>query len=669
MRTIAHTLCTAMLACTCAWALASPHGDVGGSMGGGANGIAGQPRSAIDIGAAAKHTRALPMPYKPSLLPPTQAEGRYHLPPTDRLRLELIPPELRKTLGERRKTDAACRDMNALAGYQGDALADYVAALPEADCLTPLFSAAPSLAARIFSYANLSAVAQRYASVAVSYTPESLALANLSVFFRAAYSLANEGRIDPIDEAIGAWLRPAIVALVAGNTLFAPNHAAPTTAGTVALLITDMHDEADYLDLMKRWVIRFTNTPRHPHAARALDDPNAGYGFTGLLTVFYFAHTRTDALPKLENDPSFATALYGFVKANEAMLLQDAHAGYQLEQAANEAFRFAQHPALLSTVRTMIADALDHSTMNGPDRYIWLSAAQAVKAYDDADCSFYKTCNFEQPLARAILSKHYQCAGGIVRLRAQSLTPEQARAACAATTQETSYFHTMLATHERPVADDNDTTLEAVVFSDRDEYHHYSPVFFDNDVDNGGVYLEGDPSSLTNQPRFIAFVATWLKPHFEVWNLKHEFVHYLDGRYDMYGDFDAATQESTVWWIEGLAEFISRGNDDAESIGAAKTGQYRLREIFGNTYAMDDYVNRAYRWGYMATRFMFERHPENLAAILPMFRTGQYQAYKAYMQQLPRSLDDEFAQWVATATTAGTPQPPWGRPQPVLQAH
>ena len=116
-------------------------------------------------------------------------------------------------------------------------------------------------------------------------------------------------------------------------------------------------------------------------------------------------------------------------------------------------------------------------------------------------------------------------------------------------------------------------------------------------------------------------------------------------------------------------ERSERGNDDAESIGAAKTGQYRLREIFGNTYAMDDYVNRAYRWGYMATRFMFERHPENLAAILPMFRTGQYQAYQAYMQRLPRSLDDEFAQWVATATTAGTPQPPWGRPQPVLQAH
>lgn len=74
---------------------------------------------------------------------------------------------------------------------------------------------------------------------------------------------------------------------------------------------------------------------------------------------------------------------------------------------------------------------------------------------------------------------------------------------------------------------------------------------------------------------------------------------------------------------------------------------------------IDDYVNRTYRWGYMAMRFMFERHPENLAAIVPMFRTGQYAAYWDYMQRLSSSLDDECAQWVGTATTDGTPRPPW----------
>lgn len=657
MKAIVRGVGIAMLLGGSAWAWASSPA----SLQGRAREIDAARTNDADVGAISVRKHEPPMPHRPSPLPPTQAERRYHLPSTDRLRPELVPPELRRSihLDGRPEHDASCGDLTALAGHQGDALADYLVSLPDADCLTALFSVSPSLAKAIFSRSNLSAVAQRYVRVGAAYGSTDTALANLSVFFRAAYSLANEGRIDAIGDDIVAALRPAITALFAGETLFAPNSMAPTTAGTVALLITDMHDEANYLDLATQWVVRLTNTPAHPRAALALDDPNIGYGFTGLLTIFYFAHMRADALPRIESDPSFAATLYRFVTSNKASLLQDPRASYQLEQAANEAFRFAQHPALLPLVRSMLVDALDHSTMAGPDRAIWLSAAQAVQAYDEANCSFYKTCNFETALAAAILSKDYWCHGGVVRLRTQSLTRDQARTACATLIQETPYFHTMLATQDKPVADDHDTTLEVVVFADREEYHRYSPVFFGNDVDNGGVYLEGDPASPTNQPRFIAFVATWLQPQFEVWNLKHEFVHYLDGRYDMYGDFDAATQVPDVWWIEGLAEYISRGNDDQESIDAARTGQYRLRDIFSNTYTMDDYVNRAYRWGYMAVRFLFERHPEHLAAILPMFRSGQYQAYWAYLQQLPTTIDDEFAQWAQTTTTAGAPEPPW----------
>ena len=48
-------------------------------------------------------------------------------------------------------------------------------------------------------------------------------------------------------------------------------------------------------------------------------------------------------------------------------------------------------------------------------------------------------------------------------------------------------------------------------------------------------------------------------------------------------------------------------NNYQEAIDAAKTGTYKLSTIFGNTYSMSDYVTRAYRWGYMAVRFMNEK--------------------------------------------------------------
>lgn len=172
-------------------------------------------RNATDVGVADAHRRDAPMPHKPSRLPPTQIERIYHLPPTDRLRPELIPPELRKAMhtGELTQSEAACSDMTALASHQADDLADYLVGLPNAECLTPLFAVSPSLAGAIFSPANLLALAQRFALVSVSYASKGAALANVSVFFRAAYSLANEGRIDAIGADVLAWLRPSIVAL------------------------------------------------------------------------------------------------------------------------------------------------------------------------------------------------------------------------------------------------------------------------------------------------------------------------------------------------------------------------------------------------------------------------------------------------------------------------
>jgi len=53
-------------------------------------------------------------------------------------------------------------------------------------------------------------------------------------------------------------------------------------------------------------------------------------------------------------------------------------------------------------------------------------------------------------------------------------------------------------------------------------------------------------------------------------------------------------------------------------------------------------------------RFVFERHPEVLSTILPMFRNGDYAAYWRYMSGLPSQLDGEFAEWVRTATADGT---------------
>jgi len=610
---------------------------------------------------AAKPESKAPMPRARQALPPSLAQQKFNLPPTHKPRTDLMPPQSRNNPAQRSAklltTTPDCQDMNKLASYSGSALADYIVNLPDYECHYGLFSLNATQAATVYSAGNFTAVANRFVQEASSYNATNIALVNLLIYLRAGYYLS-DGTIPAPSPSLVALLRPAIKQLVDNTTLFQSNAAGPSTAGETLRLITNMHDEAYYLPSVKNIVARYTNTPSNPNAAQGLRQQSAADGFTGALTVLFYAHSRADGLPLLQNDLSYPTALDNFI-VNDKAALMGTETAYQLTDTANEAFRFMQYPSLKPGVAPMVQQVLSTSSMTGADNDLWLAAASAVKYYDNANCANYGTCGFETKLADALLNNKYTCSPTI-RIRSQELTIAQMQTSCTLLQTEEGYFHDMLQTNRTPVADDNNTSLEVVVFSDYTNYNKYASVIYGINTNNGGMYLEGEPNVPGNQARFIAHEASWLRPVFEVWNLKHEYVHYLDGRFDMYGDFALETQQPTVWWLEGLAEYISKKNDNQASIDLARTGAYKLSEIYGNTYSMANYVPRAYNWGYMATRFMFERHRSDIDAILPKFRVGDYSGYENMMVNIGTHYDAEFASWVQAATTAGDPPLPDG---------
>ncbi|UTH76399.1 M9 family metallopeptidase [Chromobacterium sp. IIBBL 290-4] len=583
--------------------------------------------------------------------PPTDFQSRYHLQDNR----SVIGRPLKKLA--RHAATPQCQDMNALAGHSGAELANYLVSLPDYTCAYGLFSLDKKLASTIYSAGNLNAVASRFAQEAAGYNASSMALVNLTLYLRAGYYLASTGTLPALDANLQSVLRPGIKQLADGAALFSANAQAPTTANEVMTLITNMADEAYYLPSIRAIVQRYTNTAANPNAAQGLRETTASQGFTGALTVFFYAHGRANAAPLLQNDGSYSAALTQLVQADKASLI-GTETAFQLGDAAREGLRFMQYPALKPAIKPQTKAILSGSSMTGADNELWLAAAEAVKYYDNANCSEYGTCNFETKLADAILVNRYTCSPTI-RIRSQEMTAEQMQSSCALLQKEESYFHQMLQTHNQPVANDNDTSLEVVVFDDYDNYSKYAGVIYGISTDNGGMYLEGNPADPNNQSRFIAHEASWLRPVFKVWNLEHEYIHYLDGRFDMYGDFAAATQQPTVWWIEGLAEYLSLRNDNQAAIDIVKTGNYKLSQIYGNTYDMPDYVTRAYRWGYMATRFMFERHRADIDAMLPLWRKGDYaNGYMGLMRQIGSRYDNEFAAWAQSATTAGQPPLP-----------
>lgn len=596
-----------------------------------------------------------PAPHQRQTLPPTVEQSKYDLAPTRKPRNDLMPRNMKTSMAPMSATPQ-CKDMNTLASYSGAALAEYVATLPDYECTYPLFSAAPALATSIYSSANVSAVASRLASEAAGYNGTNMKLVNLVLYLRAGYYQASGGTIPALTESVRAPLRTAIHGLVQGNGLYANNTVAPTTAGETWKLVTNMHDEVQFLPDAKATVARFTNTAAKPTAAEALKQDSAGGGMTGALTVLFRGHTSPDVGTTLSNDISYANTLYAFITNNKSALL-NSNAAYQLTDASNETFRFMQYAGLKPQVKPMVQNTLSTSTMLGADSGMWLAAAQAVKYYDNSNCSQYGVCNYEDQLANAVLKTSYNCSPTL-RLRAQDVTQAQVQEICSALATEEGYAHTMLQTNRTPVAHDNNSALELVVFDDYANYSKYAGVIYGIDTNNGGMYLEGDPSVAGNQARFIAHEASWLRPTFKVWNLEHEFVHYIDGRFDMYGDFGQGTSVPTVWWIEGIAEYLSLKNNNQPAIDMARSRKYRLSDIFGNTYSMSDYQDRAYRWGYMAARFMVERHRSDVDQVLAKFRVGDYARYNDFMRDIGTRYDSEFTAWADAATTAGEPPLP-----------
>ncbi len=253
-------------------------------------------------------------------------------------------------------------------------------------------------------------------------------------------------------------------------------------------------------------------------------------------------------------------------------------------------------------------------------------------------------------LESRVLPIVHDCSPSL-RIRAQEMTAAQLTATCAGLSAQDAYFHGVVK-DSGPVANDYNTTLEVDVFNSSADYKTYARKIYGIDTNNGGMYLEGDPAQAGNQPRFICYERTDVSPGWQIWNLNHEYTHYLDGRFDLYGDFDAGQTTPTVWWGEGIAEYVSysyRGVTYTNALAEAGKHTYSLRALFDTTYANSD-VNRTYNWGYLAARYMVERHPAEVATVLGHYRTGNWAAARSFLTSLDHESD--WNAWL-TAVAAG----------------
>ena len=535
------------------------------------------------------------------------------------------------------RNEEECDD-EAWATRTGDALVEHIRTIPSR-CTDRLFSKAATRFAA-FRKQNMIDVAEATTPLAVDYDgTNSSNLRELFLFLRAGFYVEyyEGGELDwsEPDDDIAAAVVGALDAFTDNAHFYDETEAHCAYAMSEAATLMDSSvQNARYLPETKSWLERWDSDLADTRGASSVIDKFFFLLFRGHQEQAFVDATAEDSkLVRILRD----------LALDDWML--DTDVEYVAGDAGGELARFSQYrdAPIHADVREGITSILERYDMEGEGHAIWVPTAARAVYYDD--CEAYGICGFEERLETIVLAVRHTCSDGVT-IRAQDLGPGELDRACAVMADGERYFHLRLQTGRTPVADDFNSALEVVVFASSRDYRLYSTVFFGNPTNNGGIYLEGDPSDPDNTARFIAYVATWLE-HRPVWNLAHEQVHYLDGRFNLHGafwDYGVRTH-NTVWWVEGLAEYFSLGNHNPTVVDLGRTNRFKLSEIFPIVYS--DGTILVYRWSYLAVRFMFERHPDDMDAMLAYFRDGDYDGYLGHLNDvIGTAYDEEWGAWL-----------------------
>lgn len=561
---------------------------------------------------------------------------------------------------------AAC-DAN-LYTVSGSALLNAVTGSSTA-CINDLFNLKGAMAGKVFNEAQMVTIADGLKANAASYNgTNSASTLQLVLFLRAGYFVNWYNSADT--GVYGAKMKAAIV----------PAMDAFVNNGNFGL-VNDLHGE-----VLSEFVTLIDSAGENTHflspvIKRLLNSYNSTYNaywwmrsaVNGTFAVLFRAHQNDDFKALIATDTSIVDTLYNFVNANFAQLGGDNE--YLVSNAGRELGRFLQYAdtsAIKLAAKSKAKLMIDRSNITGTTASLWVGVGEMIDYFDKKNCSYYNLCDFVARLNKEVLPKAKSCSPTL-RLRAQALTDAQMTEACNIVGGEEGYFHKMVASGNIPVANDNNTQLEMVVFNSSADYKRYAGAIYGIDTNNGGMYLEGSPEVVGNQPRFIAYQAEWMLPKFEIWNLTHEYIHYLDGRFDMYGDFGLGMSVKSTWWTEGFAEYVSYSYRNLANSGAkteAAKATFPLSTIFQNDYSVGQ--TRVYYWGYLAVRYMFEKQRNKVSKLLGYFRPGNYSGYTSYMNgsAMNTSMDADFKAWlpcVNDATLPGCPSGTGGNVLPIAK--
>jgi hypothetical protein len=329
-----------------------------------------------------------------------------------------------------------------------------------------------------------------------------------------------------------------------------------------------------------------------------------------------------------------------------------------LERSTVELAKFSYHPGTSNYERLPGAvDAMRRLYAGDPrGRAVWLRLAGGVSLRaQGGDCDRYDLCQWGQGddfftkfrgdlFSRRMACPATACAGESVTLHSQALTSRELDAACRRLGHQSGLFHSMFSTQCRPVADDRNTSLDYFIYADDASCEDLEGVAFPGADTCTGLFLEGNPSDASDGAR--AFGTEKPPGHFSVdpelaiWNFEHEYAHYLDGRFNLYGGYTGDPR--IEGWSEGFAEYFAK-DVSPYHFHAECSSSHSLTV----TLLQSGSIPTSYNQRHLAIRFLMERRRPFVDGFLEFLREGRWDEFEAWIGREAPRLEAEFERWVA----------------------
>ncbi|MBE7685236.1 PKD domain-containing protein [Tenacibaculum piscium] len=220
-----------------------------------------------------------------------------------------------------------------------------------------------------------------------------------------------------------------------------------------------------------------------------------------------------------------------------------------------------------------------------------------------------------------------------------------------ASKQVQTQFFRALETDE-PVTGDINVNLNMVVYGTMKNYHDWQTILNGLATNNGGMYIERGAT-------FYTYQRTYEESTFSLEELfRHEYVHYLQGRYianGSWGESDFYKDGRLIWFEEGMAEHFAGSTDNdgvriRESQGSSVKNEGASEYMTVNEVLNASYAGgfKFYRYGNMLWSYWFKNDINTARKLINLVRADDIAAFDTEINRLESSwrLESDFKNYL-----------------------